>query len=51
MMNTSTTAADPCHLKVKDAEKGSGLTKNYCITICMQKINSIHHVILDIHQI
>ena len=42
---TSTTAVD-WHLKVKDKEYGVGLTKNYCITVSMQKISSIHTLIL-----
>ena len=44
---TSTTEVD-WHLKVKDIEYDVGLTKNYCITVCMQKINSIHTLIQQI---
>ena len=33
---TSTTARD-WHLKVKDIEYDAGITKNYCITVSMQK--------------
>ena len=39
------------HLKVKDMESNVGLAKNYCITINMQKISSIHILILKILQI
>ena len=34
------------HLKVKDIEYNVGLTKGYCITVCIQKISSIHKLIL-----
>ena len=34
----STTALD-WHLKVKDIEHDAGLTKNYCLTVSMQKIS------------
>ena len=47
---TNTTAVDS-HLKVKDIEYDLGLTKNYCIIVCMQKISSIHTLILKIQQI
>ena len=47
---TSTTAVD-WHLKVKDIEYNVGPIKNYCITINMQKISSIHKLILKIQQI
>ena len=47
---TSTTAVD-WHLKVKNMEYDVGQTKNYCITISMQKISSIHKLILKIQQI
>ena len=47
---TSTTAVD-WHLKVKDIRYDVALTKNYCIKVCMQKISSIHKVILKIEQI
>ena len=50
MSLTSTTAVD-WHLKVKDIEYDVGLTKNYCITVSMQKISSIHAFILNIQQI
>ena len=46
---TSTTAVDR-HLKVKDI-KHVGLTKNYCITVSIQKISSIHILIFKMHQI
>ena len=36
------------HLKVKDTEHNNGLTKNYCITVSMQKISSIHKLIQQI---
>ena len=36
------------HLKVKDIEYNVGLTKNYCITVSMQKISSIHKLIQQI---
>ena len=43
------------HLKIKDTEYDVGLTKNYCITICItisvQKISSLHKFILKIQQI
>ena len=44
-----TTAMDFQHLKVK--EKDICLTKNYCTTIGIQKINSFHKFIFKIHQI
>ena len=47
---TSTTPIDR-HLKVNDIEYGVGLTKNHCITVSVQKISSIHNVILKIQQI
>ena len=37
---TSTHAVD-WHLKVKNIEYNAGLTKNYCLTVSMQKISSI----------
>ena len=46
----STTAVD-WHLKVKDMDNNIRLTKNYCITVSMQKINSIHTLILEIQQV
>ena len=36
------------HLKVKDIQYNVGLTKNYCITVSMQKISSIHKLIQQI---
>ena len=42
----SRTAVDPQHLKVK--EWGISLTKNYCITINIKIISSIHVFILKI---
>ena len=33
------------HLIVKDMEYNVDLTKNYCITVTMQKISSIHKLI------
>ena len=42
------------HLKVKDIEYNVGLTKNYCITVSMQKISSIHKLtqqILGSHEL
>ena len=36
------------HLKVKDIEYNVGITKNYCITVSMQKISSIHKLIQQI---
>ena len=44
---TSKTAVN-WHLKVKDIEYNVGLTKNYCITVSMQKISSIHKPIQQI---
>ena len=44
---TSTTAVN-WHLKVKDIECYVGLTKNYGITVSMQKISSIHKIIQQI---
>ena len=46
---TSTTAVD-WHLEVKDIEYDVDLTKNYCITVSMQKISSIHKL-MNIQQI
>ena len=42
---TSTTAVD-WHVKVKDTKYNVGLTKNYFITVSMQKISSIHTLVL-----
>ena len=36
------------YLKAKDMEYNVGLTKNYCITVSMQKISSIHKLIQQI---
>ena len=33
------------HLKVKNIEYNVGLTNNYCITVSMQKVSSIHKLI------
>ena len=44
---TSKTAVN-WHLKVKYIEYNVGLTKNYCITVNMQKISLIHILILRI---
>ena len=44
---TSTTAVD-WHLKAKNKKCNVGLIKNYCITVSMQKINSIHKLIQQI---
>ena len=41
---TSTTAVD-WHLKVKNKKCDVALIKNYCITVSMQKISSIHKLI------
>ena len=50
---TSTTALD-WHLKAKNKKCNVGLIKNYCITVSMQKISSIHkfiHQILGSHEL
>ena len=47
---TSTTKVD-WQLKIKDIEYDVGLTKNYCIIVSIQKISSIHTLILKIQQI
>ena len=42
------------HLKVKDIGYNVGLTKNYCITVSMQKISSKHKLnqqILGSHEL
>ena len=44
---TSTTTV-AWHLKVEDKNCDVGLTKNYCITVSMQKISSIHKLIQQI---
>ena len=44
---TSKTAVN-WHLKVKDIKYNVGLTQNYCITVSMQKISSIHKLIQQI---
>ena len=36
------------HLKVKNIKQNVGLTNNYCITVTMQKVNSIHKLIQQI---
>ena len=36
------------HLKVKNREYNVGLINNYCITVSMQKISSIHKLIQQI---
>ena len=47
---TDTTAVD-WHLKDKETECDVGLTINYCITVIMQKISSVHALTLIRHQI
>ena len=42
---TSTTAVD-WHLPAKDTEGHVRLTKNYCLTVSMQKTQSIQKLIL-----
>ena len=44
----TTTTVVNWHLKDKDIEYVVGLTKNYCITVIMQKISSIHKLIQQI---
>ena len=36
------------HLKLKDIEYNVDLTKNYCITVSMQKISSVHKLVQQI---
>ena len=36
------------HLKVKNIEYNVGLANNYCITVSMQKVSSIHKFIQQI---
>ena len=36
------------HLKVENIEYNVGLTSNYCITVSMQKVSSIHKLIQQI---
>ena len=36
------------HLKVNNIEYDIGLTKNYCITVSLQKFSSIHKLIQQI---
>ena len=36
------------HLKVKNIKQNVGLTNNYCITVTMQKVNSIHKLVQQI---
>ena len=50
MGRKSTTTVDS-HLKIKNKEYNVGLTKNYCITVSMQKICTIHKLILNIQQV
>ena len=47
---TSTTAVD-WHLKVEDIKNNAVLTKNYYITISIQKLSWIHNFILKTQQI
>ena len=50
---TVTTAVDR-HLEVKDKKSDVGLTKNYCNTVSMQKISSVHELtqqILGSHEL
>ena len=48
---TSTTAVD-WHLKVKNKKHDVvGLTKNYCITVNMETISSIHKLIPESHEL
>ena len=47
---TSTAAVD-WHLKVKDTADNVSLIENYCIAVSLQKISSIHKLILKIKQI
>ena len=49
IVTRNTIAVEPQHLK--DKEKNIGLTKSYCITISIQKINSIHKFVFKIQQI
>ena len=44
---TSTIAVN-WYLKVKDIEHDVGLTKNYCIIVSIQKIDSIHTLVQQI---
>ena len=44
--NKSTTSVNPHHVKVKDT-----LTRNYCITVNIEKISSKHQFILEILKI
>ena len=50
MGRTSTTTVDS-HLKIKNEEYNVGLTKNYCITVSMQKICTIHKLNLNMQQV
>ena len=45
-----TTAVD-WHLKIKDTEYDVALTKNYCITVSIQKISSFPKLTIKIQQI
>ena len=51
LTKTSTTAMEPHHLKVKDTKWEISLTKNYCISINMQKISPILKFFGKIQQI
>ena len=44
----TTTVVNPQHLNVKE---DINLTKNYCITIIIQKISSVHKLTLKMQQI
>ena len=44
---TSTNEVD-WHLQIKDSEYNIGITKNYCISVCMKKVSLIHRLILKI---
>ena len=48
---SASATAEDWNLKVKDIQYNAGLTKNYCITVIMQKISSIDKKILKIQQI
>ena len=48
LSKTNTTAVDPPTIIQSEV---SGLTKNYCITISMQKVSLIQQIILEIHLI
>ena len=48
VLTRRTTAVEPQHLKVKE---DISLTKNYCISISIQKISSVHKFIFKMQQI